>query len=157
MTTTSSQRAASLENAELSSAPVRLGTSPVQRAPAHSRPVSTTRPVSSRSDRETLNGGHWGGEMEDVFGSRRKRQIRWTAAALAVAGISAAVFFATIRSSLEDDLQFQVAEGPWRASGHVEAPEAPEVLEFTDGSRLTLAPSSSLRVRATDADGAEVV
>src|SRR5690606_19211208 len=135
-------------------------TPPVQRAPAHSRPVSTTRPLSARplsarTNSEAFGGGLWDGEVENVFGSRRKRQLRWATVALAVAGLSAAAFFATIRSSLEDDLQFQVAEGPWRASGHVEAPGAPEVLEFTDGSRLTLAASGSVRVRATDADGAE--
>ncbi len=169
LTTTSAERAESAY-------PTLVGASPVQRAPAHRRPVSTTRPVSSRppgsdlaldsiqgSLGDSLDASYWDsvaksdGELENVFGSRRKRQLRWAAAALAVAGLCGAVFFATIRSSLSDDLQFQVAEGPWRASGHVEAPEAPEVLEFTDGSRLTLAASSSLRVRATDADGAEVV
>ncbi len=158
LTTTSAERADSAY-------PTRVGAPPVQRAPAHSRPVSTTRPLSSRppgskqSLGDSLDASLWDGVWagENVFGSRRKRQLRWAAAALAVAGLCGAVFFATLRSSLSNDLQFQVAEGPWRATGHVEAPEAPEVLEFTDGSRLTLAASSSLRVRATDADGAEVV
>lgn len=158
VTTTSAQRADSPRAN-------RVGAPPVQRAPANNRPVSTTRPLSSRppasgrvpaSSASLLEGGRWD-DAENVFGSKRKRQLQWAAAALAAAGLCGAVFFATIRASLNEDLQFQVAEGPWRASGHVEAPEAPEVLEFTDGSRLTLAASSSLRVRATDADGAEVV
>lgn len=114
---------------------------------------------------ELFDGSRLGGGVSGGSRFRSWTTVRgWALAALVAGGLAVGAGLATWQSERSSDapaLAFRTAGDPTSAlrhSGRVIAPaDRAEELRFSDGSRLSLAPGSMLRVRETDAHGAMVI
>jgi hypothetical protein len=114
---------------------------------------------------QLFDGSRLGGGLSGASRFRSWTTVRgWALAALVAGGLAVGAGIASWQSERSSDapaLAFRTAGDPTTAlrhSGRVIAPaDRAEELRFSDGSRLSLAAGSMLRVRETDAHGAMVI
>jgi hypothetical protein len=130
------------------------------RALRASRPGDFGGKAAQLFDGSRLGGGLSGGSRFRSWTTVRG----WALAALVAGGLAVGAGIATWQSERSSDapaLAFRTVGDPptaLRHSGRVIAPaDRAEELRFSDGSRLSLAAGSMLRVRETDAHGAMVI